>query len=372
MSEHENGNQIGNNFLQQYNEVKQKFVQKRPNILVCGYTGSGKSSLLQAILGDEIVPDDKIGSGSPRTPGFDKYENNKICIWDSKGLNPGETEEEFTATTREFIRRQQSNTEDLDNHIHLVWYTIQGSGGRVTDCDTNLIKNVFSPDNVIVVITKRDLMRPRQLDDLLDVLKQAGIPESRIIATCDKEGGSIGCRELVDLTHQMLPEAYKAAWISAQQVNLEMQLQAVRDKRSLAKKIITTATATASGIGLIPIPLSDATLLLPTQMGMIAGLAALYEMDRAVLGNIVLPFVTQCAGIVTATSLTKLIPGLGSLINAGVAGTLTGAMGFFVMTNFEDIAMKRIKHEPVPEFGLDFDTFRRFYQDYIKGNFNGN
>ncbi len=354
-------------FLDKVESCKGEFIQKRPNILVCGYTGSGKTSLIQAIMGD-LVPDDRIGTGSPKTMKFDEYASDYIHIWDSRGLELGEGEEEFTEKMKDFIRSRQ-NDPNIDNHVHLVWYVIQGSGARVTDCDFNLMKNIFNPDSIITVITKRDLMRPVQLEAMTDVLQKGGIPADRIIATSDTEGGSVGCKELVDLSCQLLPDAYKAAFIDAQRVDLERRIEAVRAKSVMAKKIIMTSVGIAGGIGLIPIPLSDAALLLPTQMGMIGSLAALYQLEKAMIANFALPFVAQCAGIVTASSLAKFIPGLGSLINAGVASSLTGAMGMFVQSNFEDISIKKIKNEPVPEFGLDFASFKKFY-DNNKGKFS--
>ena len=112
-------------FNSKYEEARQRFG-KRPNILVCGYTGSGKSSLVKAILGD-VVPDSAIGDGAPKTMGYDCYENDLVRIWDSKGLELGETEASFTEETRRFVRSRQDDP-NVDNHIHLVWYTIQGPG----------------------------------------------------------------------------------------------------------------------------------------------------------------------------------------------------------------------------------------------------
>ena len=353
--------------VEKFEAGKAEFIQKRPNILVCGYTGSGKTSLIQAVMGD-LVSNDRIGSGAPKTMAFDKYESDNILIWDSRGLEMGQTEEEFTKMMREFVRSKQEDP-NLDNHIHLVWYVIQGSGARVTECDLPLMKEIFTPESDITVITKRDLMRPVQLESIRDVLNKNGIMDEHIIATSDLEGGAIGCNELVDLSYTMLPDAYKAAFLDAQRVDIEKKIEAIRAKEPLAKKIVMGASGVAAGIGLIPIPLSDAALILPAQMGMIGSLAALYNLEKAMIANFALPFVTQCAGIITATSLTKLLPGIGSLINAGIAGSLTGAMGLFVKYNFENIAIKIVKNEPVPEFGLNVEQFKAFYNDYIKGKF---
>ena len=70
-------------FNDKYGEVVEAMKWKRPNILVCGYTGSGKTSLIRSVLGS-IVEESKIGNGLPVTMGYDKYENDQIVIWDSK------------------------------------------------------------------------------------------------------------------------------------------------------------------------------------------------------------------------------------------------------------------------------------------------
>ena len=350
-------------FNSKYEEARQRFG-KRPNILVCGYTGSGKSSLVKAILGD-VVPDSAIGDGAPKTMGYDCYENDLVRIWDSKGLELGETEESFTEETRRFVRSRQE-APNVDDHIHLVWYTIQGPGARVTDCDKNLIKNIFNTKNVIVVITKSDITRPNQKAALQQVIMASGIPADRIVFTSDEEGGAQGCKELMNLSYAMLPEAYKDAFMEAQRIDREAKIQAVRGKAGKAKVIIATATTAAAGAGAVPIPLSDAAVIVPIQVTMIASLAGLYGLREEAVKQSALPFVARLAGVFLATTLLKLIPGLGSAINATVAATLTGAMGLYVKNNFEACAIARIEGRPAPELGFDVELFKQFYAEYKK------
>ena len=350
-------------FNSKYEEARARFG-KRPNILVCGYTGSGKSSLVKAILGG-VVPDSAIGDGAPKTMGYDCYENDLVKIWDSKGLELGETEESFTEETRRFVRSRQEDP-NVDNHIHLVWYTIQGPGARVTDCDKNLIKNIFSTRNVIVVVTKSDITRPNQKTALQQVIMESGVPADRIVFTCDEEGGSEGCKELMNLSYAMLPDAYKDAFMEAQRIDREAKIQAVRDKAGKAKGIIAAATTAAAGAAAVPIPLSDAAVIVPIQVTMIATLAGLYGLREEAVKQSALPFVARLAGVFLATSLLKLIPGLGSAINATVAAALTGAMGLYVKTNFEESAIAKIEGRPAPDLGFDVELFKKFYAEYKK------
>ena len=355
-------NEIIDEFNAKYNEARIQYTGKRPNILVCGYTGSGKSSLAKAILGD-VVPDHAIGDGRPQTMGYDCYENELIRIWDSRGLENGQAEEEFTAQTRQFVRERQSDP-NVDNHIHLVWCTIQGSGARVTDCDLNLIRNIFNPEHVIVVITKADITRSTQQETMRNILLEAGVPAEHILFTSDADSGATGCQALMELSHRMLPEAYRDAFLEAQRIDLEARRQAILAKRGKAKAIVATAVTAAAGAGAIPIPLSDAAVLIPIQITMIASLAGLYGLRKEAVKQSALPFVAKLVGVFASSSLLKLIPGLGSAVNAAVAATLTGAMGRFVRGNFEETALAKLEGRPTPNLVFDVELFKKFYLEY--------
>jgi uncharacterized protein (DUF697 family) len=255
---------------------------------------------------------------------------------------------------------------NVDNHIHLVWYAIQGTGARITDCDLKLIKEIFTPRNLIVVITKSDFTRDTQKAALKQRLLDNGIAENRIVFTSDAEGGSIGCKELMELSLEMLPEAYKDAFAYAQQVDAERRRQAVLNKSGKAKGIIISATTAATAAGAIPIPLSDAAVITPIQVSMIGGLAALYGLNGKELSVMAMPMIAKTVGMLTASSLLKLIPGLGSVVNGGIAALLTGAMGWFVQAQFEKLAIAKALGQPPPDINFNFDLFKSYLDEYKK------
>src|SRR5262249_28042676 len=160
----------------------------KPTILVCGYTGAGKSSLIQAICGKDTVPDDRIGHGKSMHQEFVQYRNAFINLWDSKGLEPGAREAEFLKNCKGLVSRLQ-NDPDHRNHIHLVWYVIQGPGARVTATDGELISKVFP--NVIVAITKSDITRPKQREEISAELLRSGVNQSNIIPVSEEDPESL-------------------------------------------------------------------------------------------------------------------------------------------------------------------------------------
>jgi uncharacterized protein (DUF697 family)/predicted GTPase len=342
-------------------EERARLGSKRPNVLVCGYTGTGKTALIQAICGD-LVPDGAIGDGSPATMGFDEYANEHIRVWDSKGMELGDGEQEFTSAMRRFVRERQSDS-CVDNHVHIVWYTIQAPGARITACDLDLVRDVFHSGNVIVVLTKADIARPEQIEAMIKRLAEAGVDPHRVVATSDRRGGAQGCRELMTLTHSMLPTAYRDSFMEAQRVDRHACIQVVGERKRKATAIIGASVALATGVGATPIPVADAALLIPIQTAMIASLAALYGVGKGAIRHAVLPFLARIVGVYTSSSLLKLLPGLGSVVNAAVAGTITGALGRYTQMQFEAMAIARINGTPIPVLSFDLRTFKQFFQD---------
>ncbi|NET25153.1 GTPase [Okeania sp. SIO1I7] len=123
-------------FLEKY--IKEKEKQAVPNILVCGYTGTGKTSIIQSLFGKDTVDDKLIGHGKPMTQGFEKYKNPNINVWDSKGFEHDKAQSELTEETKKWIKAKDNNP---DSSIHMIWYTIHGPLARVTESDTDFIQS---------------------------------------------------------------------------------------------------------------------------------------------------------------------------------------------------------------------------------------
>jgi uncharacterized protein (DUF697 family)/ethanolamine utilization protein EutP (predicted NTPase) len=319
---------------------------QRPTILVCGYTGSGKTTLIQKICGADIVPDDAIKHGEPGTQDYVPYENKLIKFWDSRGLEPGDGEDNFINMTQDFITELRRDS-DVAKHIHLVWYCVQGSGARVTDTDIRLMKEIFPTAQVLCLITKKDAARGPQIPDMTKRIKITGINDRNIIPISDTDDKSL--RQVVDRSLDLLPEAYQKAFVSAQVLNVEM-------KKKAAGAIIHSAGASALATGMIPIPGADAPILATIQTAMLGSLAVLYNIKSEALKTVIGPALAQVLGVATANSLIKLIPGLGNIVAGTVAASITEALGWLAQTYLEACALAKLQGDPIPEINIDLST----------------
>ena len=103
-------------------------------------------------------------------------------------------------------------------------------------------------------------------------------------------------------------------------------------KTSEVHLIIHSAATAAGGIGagLAPIPGSDAVPLTALQVGMIQAIAAVHgkNIGKSYAASLIGSFSTAVTGRTISQWLVGWWPGLGSVINASTAFSLTEAIGW--------------------------------------------
>lgn len=221
------------NLNEELKRLDQETGEERPNILICGSTGSGKTTLIKAILGD-VVPDDAVGAGLPRTKDFLFYENKdkNVAVYDSQGCEQGQTFEAFWTRIKEFIDGTRQD-ERAGKSIHLIWYGIDGTLGRIQPFDSEFIKSVSKIAPVIVVILKNDATKEDARQEFKKILiEEEGIPQDRLIFTSGKteENTDNGCKELVSESIKLLPEACRLKFIRSQICDVQSKIKAEVDR----------------------------------------------------------------------------------------------------------------------------------------------
>lgn len=259
-------------------------------------------------------------------------EGKSYHLFDTKGFEL-DCYKDMSEGLKNVIRNRR--TANPQEHIHIMWYCVSEEGARIEPAEIEFIKEISSEIPVILIFTKAigsDLTFFNKVkEDNYNIIHHAVRVLALEVKTLIGNIPAHGLNTLTDLTNQLLPEAAKGAFTSSQRVNKALKKKAI-------DKIILFAASAATAAGASPIPFSDAIVLVPIQLTMIARISVIYglELETSFFSMII----TAAAGITGATyagrtivsGLLKLIPGAGSVIggtiSAATAGSLTTAMGY--------------------------------------------
>jgi uncharacterized protein (DUF697 family)/GTP-binding protein EngB required for normal cell division len=324
---------------------------KKPNILICGATGAGKSSVVNYVFGSAMA---QIGHGIPVTRGITKYqqEESGVVLYDTEGYEIG-TEKiskykanvedwvnEFRAATTKPATKDQSDLA-LSNQIHEVWYCISAGNKRVTDMDIDVIQMLRAKKlPVAVVLTQIDNLDVEELQAMeaairnhcqVEFFRTSVSDDPAVIAALQDY---LQWDELISWAIEYLDESLREGFISALKGNLEAK------KRMINHKIIPLYTSAAAAVALTPIPFSDAALLVPIQIKMSLHIMKTYALDQklgnlsSLVGSVVVSESGRLLAQTLSANLFKLIPGVGTAIgttvNTVVASSFTAAMGYAI------------------------------------------
>lgn len=328
------------------------------NIILFGATGVGKSSLVNAVFGKNIV---KSGVGKPVTQHLEKITLPKkgMTLWDTKGIEAKDYDETISLLRKE-IDSSFNDHNNLNDVPHLGWLCIDASGARIESRDIELISILKKHDIPVVVVFTKTLADDTR-EFINEAIKEIDIAHGSYINGRYVEVNSVerkifnfivpvsGLDDLLNISFQCLPDGKKGAKQAlkkAQMVKTGIRLEAMKEG---ARNIVHVASAAAGAVGASPIPGSDAPLIAAVQSGMIYKINTEFEIDSStsnitsvVTGILGVTAVAQVGKAVVANAL-KFIPGVGSVIGGAISATtaiaLTEAVGHAyiqVLTTYYD------------------------------------
>lgn len=334
-------------FLKMASEGYEEQLKKmgHVNVLIAGRSGVGKSTLINAVFGENLA---ETGQGKPVTKTTRRIVKKGIpvALYDTRGLEMEQYQE--TIDQLRIFLKDSRNSHDLEDHIHVAWVCVSEDSRRFEDGEQSVVK-LFGEYAVpvIVVITKA-----RQdngfLAKIRDELAPSASQHLRVRAIDEKfddghEVQKMGLKELIHATHEVIPEGRKSAFAAAQKFDLGL-------KKSKAQLIIATAVTLAAAAGTSPIPFTDSAILVPIQVTMITGITAALgvSLEDGAVATVAMSAVgcslATIAGRAIVVNLLKLIPGGGSVvggaISAATAASLTTALGLLYLKLLVDLMEK--------------------------------
>lgn len=366
-----------------FEEFVKKFNQEmkqmgHANLIIAGKTGVGKSTLINAAFREDIA---KTGIGTPVTDEGDVrwYEKADfpLRIYDTIGLELDEEKRKRSLEMIKTVCQDAKRSNDPDKFIHVMWYCVASDSDRLERYEADYINEVSEEVDVVLVITKS--YRKRHSNRMIHAI-EADYPglkvKNKVVVLaqdedpedCDEDETpkkAFGVDTLVEVTAQIIPESAQKAWCNAQKASVEL-------KSSKAHKLVASTAALSFGEGYVPLPFSDALALVPTQLGMLAGITAIFGIN--VSRNLLTSIVASLAGTVGATfagrtvvsNLLKVIPGVGTAIGGTISGAT--AVAFTTALGEAYIAiMKMIARGEINEKDLGTKEVQERLQSIFKG-----
>lgn len=349
--------------LDQLLKLKTMTVDARePRIALVGRRGSGKSSLINAMFGQErqYVSSVKSGTGKGKWLWYPSDAEPKIRLLDSRGLGESEAPtEEFEEDTPldELIKAVTEEQPD----VFLFLIKAKEADSRIEEDLQELnklrkiVKEIHHYDvPVICVVTQVDELDPphykqvpfdanpkkkKNIDEAIALMskrfKDSEIPLLNIIPTCSyidfDESGKIeyDMRWNIDLLSDYLIEALP----SEAKLKTAKAIQSQFVKKKFARTIVGTFTAIAGLIGAEPIPFADFPILTGIQglMIVVIGFIADKEINTKTASEFIAALgINVGIGLLVREGVraaVRFIPGAGLVVSGAVAGAVTYGIG---------------------------------------------
>lgn len=326
---------------------------ERGNVLVIGNSGVGKSTLINAVLGEECAETGWGTSGTTSKLSIYESENVPFRIIDTIGFEPSLIKEHQAINAVKKWSKNCAKEGHADSQINVIWFCVDGTSRKLFDKtikDLSRATSIWKTVPVIVVITKSYSVPERSQN--IEMVYNAFAKQSRysknlrkvipvVAATYTINDTAYappeGITELIDVANELLPEGIRAA--ASDLANFKLSR-----KRALAQSVVVASTAAGAVVGAVPIPIADALILSPLEVAEVNAIATIYNVNKDEeakrLLNSIVEVGTVSAAAKAAISALKVIPGINlaaSVLNAIIAGSIVAALGEGTAYVFEQI-----------------------------------
>lgn len=311
------------------------------NVLIVGKTGVGKSTLINAIFGENLA---KAGTGKPITQAIECHTSSKhpgLHIYDTRGLELGDPS--TIANIESYLR--ENRAKEPREQIHIVWFCIAEPSRRLEETEKELFRSIARQGFPIIAAITKASQDKDENGQSFHAFVQQQLDESQVVRTraleVEDDDGNLqkpkGIDELLEQSCKYMDEGKANALARFQDYSKEQQHKAnIAHAKSIINRYATACSAAAAS----PIPFSDIAILTPIQIGMILHISNIFGINISkenaaklltALASVVGTAFAVRFGVQLLGNVLKFIPGAGSVaggaINATIALGATKVMG---------------------------------------------
>lgn len=325
---------------------------EKGNVLLIGNSGVGKSTLINAVLGEDRAETNWGTAGTTKELKLYETDGIPFRLIDTVGFEPNWLKEMQAINSVQKWSRDSAKEGKEDTRINLIWFCVDGTANKLfpkTLENLSRATRMWKSVPVIVVITKSysEPDRDRNIEMVntafanqkrkVNIRKIVPVVASIYTINDNAYAPPFGVDNLIEITNELMPEGIKAHEKDLADFNLSR-------KRFFAHSIVAATTFTGVVVGAVPVPFSDALILGPIEMMMFNQLAKTYGINKdnqsSNMINRMLEAGTVSIAAKTALSALKAIPGINlaaSAVNAIVAGVIIASLGEAAVYIFEKI-----------------------------------
>lgn len=337
------------------------------DILLLGPSGVGKSTLINAVLGNEQAHTSTFREGGD-TQEITVFQSDDLGyrLIDTKGMEPNWIQQMDTMHNIKKYINGLIKKGNPDAAIEVIWYCLNSFGDRVFEKELDPIKRVcksFPGIPVVVVLTKS--LAPQEIEEQKEiVLKRifaeyeekgrfsiSDVISVNSLAFTTRSGELIpiyGVDRLIETTNTLVPEATKLAMQGYNQAFIKLKA------KWAYTEIVACTLAAAAVAGTTLVPVADSAVLVPIQTGMTKGIASLYKMGNvATISGAIYEGAAISVVAKNIAGMIKALPGLPEKITAQVINAIVAGVFTFAVGTATDILCRKIINGEIDKNDLD-------------------